>query len=77
MAFICPFLYMNTALVSILHGLGKNVRSLLHNAAGILVRISFVLFAVPAMGIRGYLYGILISEILLSFLHITALYRCE
>lgn len=23
MAFICPFLYMNTALVSILHGLGK------------------------------------------------------
>ena len=77
MAFICPFLYMNTALVSILHGLGKNVRSLVHNAAGILIRISFVLFAVPAMGIRGYLYGILISEILLSSLHITALYRCE
>ena len=77
MAFICPFLYMNTALVSILHGLGKNVRSLVHNAAGILIRISFVLFAVPAMGIRGYLYGILISEILLSCLHITALYRCE
>lgn len=77
MSFICPFLYMNTALVSILHGLGKNIRSLIHNAAGILVRISFVLFAVPVMGIRGYLYGILISEILLSGLHIAALYRFE
>ena len=76
MSFICPFLYMNTALVSILHGLGKNIRSLIHDAQD-LVRISFVLFAVPVMGIRGYLYGILISEILLSGLHIAALYRFE
>lgn len=75
LSFICPFLYMNTTLSSILHGLGETTRSLLHNAAGILVRISFVLFLIPAVGIRGYFYGILISELLLSCLHISYLYR--
>lgn len=76
-SFICPFLYANTALTSILHGLGKTGTCLLHNGAGILLRIAFVLFAVPHMGIRGYIYGILLSEILLSLLHIFALYHCE
>lgn len=76
-AFICPFLYMNTALTSILHGLGKTGICLVHNASGILLRIAFVLFAVPHMGIHGYIYGILLSEILLSILHIFALYHCE
>lgn len=77
MAFICPFLYMNTALTSVLHGLGKTGVCLLHSASGILLRISFVLFAVPLMGIRGYMYGLLFSEILISILHIFALYHCE
>ena len=38
-----------------------------------LVRILFVVFAIPLAGIRGYLYGILFSEILSSSLHIYAL----
>lgn len=77
MAFICPFLYMNTALTSILHGLGKTGICLIHNAVGILLRISFVLYAIPVMGIGGYMYGILLSEVLLSILHIFALYHCN
>lgn len=75
MSFICPFLYANTALTSILHGLGQTTRSLLHNTAGILIRISFVLFLIPSAGIRGYLYGILFSEIFLSCLHVSFLFR--
>lgn len=73
LSFICPFLYLNTTLTSILHGLGQTGRSLVHSAAGILTRILFVVFAIPVYGIRGYLYGILFSEILLSGLHIYAL----
>ena len=68
---------MNTALTGILHGLGKNGACLVHSAAGILLRILFVVFAIPLTGIRGYLYGILFSELLLSILHLSALYRCE
>lgn len=77
MAFICPFLYMNTTLTSILHGLGKSGTCLLHNTAGISIRISFVLAAIPQFGIRGYLYGILLSESILCILHIRALLRLE
>lgn len=73
LAFICPFLYMNTALSAILHGLGKTGRCLIHNSIGILCRISCVFFVIPLAGMRGYLYGFLFSEMLLSLLHIYAL----
>ena len=77
MAFICPFLYMNTTLTSILHGLGRSGICLINNAIGISIRIAFVLNAIPLLGIRGYLYGILLSESVLSILHVTALLRLE
>ena len=75
LSFICPFLYTNIALSSILNGLGKTGITLIHSILGILLRISFVLFAIPSIGMRGYLYGLLLSEITLSILHIYALYR--
>lgn len=70
MAFICPFLYLNTALSSILTGLGKPGICLFHNIVGIGIRLAFVLFAIPRLGIRGYLYGILLSELIHSLLHL-------
>lgn len=75
LSFICPFLYTNISLTSILNGLGQTKRTLIHSISGVCLRIFFVLFAIPTVGIRGYLYGILLSEILLSILHIYALYR--
>ena len=75
LAFVCPFLYTNAALSSILHGLGHTGRCLLHNSVGILCRISCVFFVIPFFGMRGYLYGFLFSEMLISILHICALYH--
>lgn len=77
LSFICPFLYMNTALASILNGLGKPNTCLLHNVAGIGIRICFVLFAIPRIGIRGYFYGMLLSELVKSVFHLTSLFRME
>lgn len=77
MSFICPFLYMNTALTSILNGLGRPNTCLCHSVIGVCIRICFVLFAIPKTGIRGYLYGILLSELLLSALHLQALYHLK
>ena len=77
LSFICPFLYTNIALTSVLNGLGKIGTTLIHSVLGILLRISFVIFAIPVIGIRGYLYGLLLSEILLSLLHIYALSHME
>lgn len=73
MAFICPFLYLNATLNSILNGLGKSSLCLLHSVVSICVRIIFVFFVIPVLGIRGYLYGILSGELLLTLLHIRAL----
>lgn len=77
LSFVCPFLYTNIALTSILNGLGRTGTTLIHSILGVLLRISFVVFAIPVIGIRGYLYGLLLSEILLSILHIYALYHME
>lgn len=77
MAFICPFLYLNPTLASTLHGLGKTGICLLHNVISVCIRISFVLVAIPAMGIRGYLYGILLGEVVLALLHTGALFFHE
>lgn len=64
LSFISPFLYLNATLSGILHGLGKTGSSFIINSSGLIIRILFVLFAIPVFGIRGYLYGILASELL-------------
>ena len=73
MSFVCPFLYTNTMLASILHGLGKTGRCLIHSICGILIRIFSVVSVIPAIGIRGYFYGIFLGELLLTLLHVKAL----
>lgn len=75
LGFMCPFLYMNSTLTSILHGLGKTIRSFFYSVASLLVRLAFVFFAIPAVGIKGYLWALLASQILLSALQLTALRR--
>lgn len=63
LAFICPFLYLTTTLNSVMHGLGQTTRSFLFSLTGLSIRIFFVLYAIPQIGIRGYLYGLLASQI--------------
>lgn len=73
LAFICPFLYTNTTLESILCGLGKTDSCLFHNIAGVCTRIAFVLFAIPPFGMHGYFHGILLSQLILCLLHLRIL----
>ena len=69
MSYICPFLYLNTTLSSVLNGLGKPGFCLIHSVISVWIRIFFVLFVIPVLGVRGYLYGILCSELVLCILH--------
>lgn len=73
LSFLCPFLCLAITLESILNGLGKTMTSFFHNMAGLTLRILFVIFTIPNVGITGYLWGILASEILISLLHFYAL----
>ncbi|MBR1693562.1 MAG: polysaccharide biosynthesis protein [Lachnospiraceae bacterium] len=73
MSFICPFLYLSTVLSSILHGLGKAGSSFVYNTTSLLIRLCFVFLAIPHFGISGYLWGLLLSEIVLCALYLLSL----
>lgn len=71
----CPLLYLGGILTSILHGLGKALQAFLFNATCLLVRLLFVFFLIPRIGMSGYLIGIFISELFLIVLMLSALSR--
>jgi len=73
LAWICPFLYMNGTLHSILNGLGKTSAGFFNNLCGILIRILFILLFVPRFGIEGYLWGLLANQLFVALLNVSAL----
>ena len=75
MSWICPFLYLGSTLNSIFHGLGKPGITLFLNLFSCLIRILFIIFLIPVIGIKGYLTGLLISQIALCVLALLWLYR--
>ncbi len=68
LSWICPFLYLNATLNSILHGLGRTSITFRNNVIGITIRILFTLLCVPAYGIQGYLWGLLANQLVITLL---------
>lgn len=68
LGWICPFLYLSSTLSSILHGLGYPGLTFFFNLIACGIRIVSVLFAIPAYGIKGYLWGILFSHVATALL---------
>ena len=77
LSFICPFMYIASTLNSILNGLGKTAQTFLYSVVSLMLRLLFVFIAIPIYGIKGYLWGMLASQMLqtllctLSALHIS------
>ncbi len=63
---LCPFIYISSALSSILNGLGKTSLNLFLHLSSITIRIIFIVLLVPKLGIRGYMWGMLISYLILT-----------
>ena len=66
LAFICPCLYLSGTLSGILNGLGAANQSFILNTLGLGIRIAFVFFIIPEYGIQGYLWGLIVSELLVT-----------
>ena len=64
LSFLCPFLYMNSTLSGILQGLGKATSLFLSNMFALLLRLAIIFLTVPIFGIKGYLWGLLASQII-------------
>lgn len=62
LCWICPFLYLTNTLNSIFHGLGKAAVTLFLNLLSCAIRIVFISFLVPIIGIKGYLTGLFVSQ---------------
>lgn len=62
LSFLCPLMYIASTLGSILNGLGKTGLTFLYSMLSLLVRLGFVFFGIPVMGIHGYLWGLLASQ---------------
>lgn len=74
LAWICPFLYTNTALISTINGLGKATSTFLINITGLLIRIAGVFLAIPKFGMQGYLWGLLASQLVITLLAVSVLW---
>jgi len=75
LGFLCPFLYLDTTLSSILQGLGMAGKIFIMNIASLLVRLGFVFWVVPNYGITGYLWGLLASQVTTGILYLSCLGR--
>ena len=73
LSFLCPFLYLHTTLTSILNGLKRIKTTLFINIFSLIIRLFFTIRFIPLYGIKGYLWGLLLSELISSFCCILAL----
>lgn len=69
LAWLCPLIFVSTTIGSILNGLGFTKTTFYHNLFSALLRLSFIVVLIPHIGIKGYLWGILASELLCALLH--------
>ena len=75
MGFLCPFLYLNTTLTSILHGLGRTGYTFGLSMASLLLRLLFVFHAIPVYGMKGYLTGMLLGQLVTTLFSLIPLKR--
>lgn len=65
MSFLCPFIYVNGILSTILNGLDKAFNNLFINILGLIIRILFTYILVPVYGINAYVLGMFLSYLLM------------
>jgi len=68
LALIAPFIYIDSIVDNILRGLDAQVGVMVINIIDLIFTLSFIYFAVPLLGIKGYIYSIFISELLNFFI---------
>jgi len=75
LSFTCIFVYLQQTLLGILNGLGKQGISLRNSIIGNSIRICFVYFCIPVYGVKGYVWGIIISMGIVCALNLHAVIK--
>lgn len=68
LSWLCPFLYLSTMLGSIINGLGEAHMTFFNTVISLGVRIFFICWLIPKQGLKGYLIGLLVSQLVITVL---------
>lgn len=75
LSWLCPLLYLDATLTSILNGLGKTKITFRNTGIGLIIRILLLFFTVRNYGIAGYFISVLLSQLLMCILDFISLYK--
>jgi len=72
-SFVCPFMYLNMVIASMLNALGEQVSSFKINIIESVVKISIIYFLIPIYGFNAYLFALFITTLLNTLLYLIRL----
>ena len=75
LSWLCPFLYLNNVLTSILHGMGMTALTFKTQLSGLILRLGVTVFLIPLYGMKCYFLALLGSQLLMSILNLRYLYN--
>lgn len=72
-SYVCPFMYLNMVISSMLHALGEQMSSFKVNIIESILKISIIYIFVPVYGFNAYLFSLFLTTILNTILYLTRL----
>lgn len=66
LAWLCPFFYLTTTQSSIINGLGKAHITFINSIIGTVCKILLIILLIPAKGINGYLFSLLLGQLIIT-----------
>lgn len=72
-SYVCPFMYLNMVISSMLNALGEQMSSFKVNIIESVLKISIIYFFVPIYGFNAYLFSLFITTILNTVLYLIRL----
>lgn len=74
-SFVCPFMYLNMVISSMLNALDEQVSSFKINIVESILKISIIYFFVPVYGFDAYLFALFLTTILNTILYLVKLLK--
>lgn len=72
-SYVCPFMYLNMVISSMLNALGEQMSSFKVNIIESILKISIIYIFVPVYGFNAYLFSLFLTTILNTILYLTRL----
>lgn len=72
-SFVCPFMYLNMVISSMLNALGEQVSSFKINIIESVIKISIIYFFIPIYGFDAYLFALFITTLINTLLYLIRL----